>query len=423
MRRSMLALIIVAVLVAAIMLSMSCQSGLSLGKTAADKSDISRLADLQKPDGVDDNVWETLVNELDRSLKLTGADKRTAEAPTGASGKPVDLSAASGAGGAMTLIWRYRNTGDYDQNGEVGVPDITPIANNYLKDTTAPDWLDAIVIDGDDSGDIGVPDITPIANNYLNKVDGYVIETAISATDTFIPVEDSPWNDGHAPTGGPDPTKNWYDGSGDTAGFGIPDGLAGNLAAGQTSFETSCAGCHSGGKDNRTYQQFKDALANVPAMASLTLSDQEVADVTAYSNRDNTDPAPDVFDANGDTSGFGIPPMTSGNITAGDGLYAASCVSCHAVGSKDGRTYAEFDASLSIPAMSGITLTDQEKADVTAYLNRDNGVASGPVDAFLEFTHDVASPVVGDFYRVRVFEGTVPARTLGEPSDPVQYNG
>src|SRR3989344_7741233 len=34
--------------------------------------------------------------------------------------------------GTYRFSWDYYNFGDYDLNGEVGVPDITPIAVNYL---------------------------------------------------------------------------------------------------------------------------------------------------------------------------------------------------------------------------------------------------------------------------------------------------
>jgi hypothetical protein len=410
--------------IAAVILAvaLSCQSSKFAGRES--RNDPSGVSSLEKPASVDGTLWEMLVKELDRSLEFYGADKRTLAAPSGPGGKAVDLSAVEGTGGAMTLSWSYRNTGDYDQNGEVGVADVTPIAINFLKDSASSDWHAARVADGDGSGEIGISDITPIALNFLNLVEGYLIETAPSTDGPFEAVEEVPFGEGQIPGGGgPASTKNWYDGNGDTAGFGIPDGMTGNLTAGETKFNNTCSGCHPAGRDNYTYAQFQNALATQPAMSGLTLTNQEVADVTAYSNRNNADPAPNIFDGSGNTSGFGIPFMTSGNITAGENFFNSTCTGCHAVGDKDNRDYPALETALTIPAMSGLALTAQNRADVVAYLNRNNADQTGPGGGFLLFTHDVAAPVNGNYYRVTPFEGTVPARTLGEPSDPVLYAG
>jgi len=72
-----------------------------------------------------------------------------------------------------------KNVGDYDNSGEVGVADITPIALHYLD--AADSSIGASNADGDNDGTVGVPDITPIANHYLNVVAGYHIYRLISA--------------------------------------------------------------------------------------------------------------------------------------------------------------------------------------------------------------------------------------------------
>jgi len=70
--------------------------------------------------------------------------------------------------------------GDYDLNGEVGIPDITPIANHYLAltfdgigDDSLEGWLD-----GDCSGEVGIPDIALISLFYLDSIVGYRILTS-----------------------------------------------------------------------------------------------------------------------------------------------------------------------------------------------------------------------------------------------------
>lgn len=94
--------------------------------------------------------------------------------------KVVDLFAAKTPTG-ITLTWTEKNVGDYDNNGEVGIPDITPIALNYLRrsDDGNPEPFPNL-IDGDNSGEIGIPDITPIALNYLNAVTGYNVYRRIN---------------------------------------------------------------------------------------------------------------------------------------------------------------------------------------------------------------------------------------------------
>ncbi len=87
----------------------------------------------------------------------------------------IDLTATSETSGAFMLSWHYRNLGDYDQDGIVGVNDLAPIAANY-GEVSAPEneWTD-----GDSSGNIGIGDITPIAMNFAADCSGYVVEGSL----------------------------------------------------------------------------------------------------------------------------------------------------------------------------------------------------------------------------------------------------
>jgi hypothetical protein len=76
------------------------------------------------------------------------------------------------------------------------------------------------------------------------------------------------------------------------------------------------------------------------------------------------------FDANGNTTKFGIPSGMSGNITAGSSVQASNCNGCHT--EKQGRSFGQLKASLSIGPMSFIKLSDSQIANLTAYLNRFN---------------------------------------------------
>jgi hypothetical protein len=81
-------------------------------------------------------------------------------------------------------------------------------------------------------------------------------------------------------------------------------------------------------------------------------------------------PKPSLYDANGNTTAFGIPKGMSGNISAGRVVWNGQCKSCHAV-EKLNRVYGQIKASLRIiPTMIGLPVSNQQVADCVAYLNR-----------------------------------------------------
>ena len=90
-----------------------------------------------------------------------------------------DLSGSEDAVGGFTLHWGYYNNGDYDQNSEANIADLTPLAGRLLKSTTDGDrdGLDA-VLDGDSNGEVNVGDITPLGANFLGSVSGYHVYRA-----------------------------------------------------------------------------------------------------------------------------------------------------------------------------------------------------------------------------------------------------
>jgi len=72
-----------------------------------------------------------------------------------------------------TLSWGYYNQGDYDQNSEVNIADLTPLGQNFQA--TGPFDPDSAlsVIDGDANGELNIADLTPIGNNFGNMVAEY----------------------------------------------------------------------------------------------------------------------------------------------------------------------------------------------------------------------------------------------------------
>ena len=62
---------------------------------------------------------------------------------------------------ASELKWGYYSNGDYDQNSEVNVADLTPLAIHFMESALPfkfqPNTIQA-VIDGDDNGEINLAD-------------------------------------------------------------------------------------------------------------------------------------------------------------------------------------------------------------------------------------------------------------------------
>jgi len=93
--------------------------------------------------------------------------------------------------GNTELHWGYYNQGDYDQNSEVNVADLTPLGRHFLE--AGPFLVNAIgaVVDGDGNGEINVADLTPIGANYGRRVRGYRIYESLDAGN-YPAVNDAP---------------------------------------------------------------------------------------------------------------------------------------------------------------------------------------------------------------------------------------
>jgi len=144
------------------------------------------LSSLAVPDGVEPALWDKLTAELSRVL----AERDAAAVDTGgklASAPPMGEASAtvlSYNAGSATLSWRYYSHGDYNQDGLVGINDLTPLGQHYGESSPLsgdqpfpPDSLGA-VIDGNGDGLINISDITAIGQNYGVRVAGYRIYAA-----------------------------------------------------------------------------------------------------------------------------------------------------------------------------------------------------------------------------------------------------
>ncbi len=149
---------------------------------------LGELEELQCPEGVDEKLWGKLKEALNDALTERTASKVVSAPPTGEANRVNDLTLADHYDGTYTLRWRYRNLGDYDQNGEVGISDITPLAIHFGEEVPGGDAernsLQA-VIDGSGDGVISIADVTPIAINFGTCCAGYSIRSATSSPESI----------------------------------------------------------------------------------------------------------------------------------------------------------------------------------------------------------------------------------------------
>lgn len=120
------------------------------------------------PAGVAPDVWSQLTAELTRVLAARNIDKVTSAPPSGDRNCVGDLHIEQG-GGEFLLAWSYACAGDYDQNSEVNVADLTPIGVHFGAVPGNTDWGEAQIADGDKNGLVGVSDITPIGQNFMAR--------------------------------------------------------------------------------------------------------------------------------------------------------------------------------------------------------------------------------------------------------------
>ena len=144
-------------------------------------ADVSRQIDLlPTPSGVDPQVFAQLKDELKRVLAAQGGKRVSAPPVNNASATHLTLDGVQGK-----LDWDYYATGDYDQNGEVNLGDLIPIAAHFGEGTGTPFPSDSIqsVIDGDSNGMINLADVTPLGVNFGRRVSAYNIYSSTNVND------------------------------------------------------------------------------------------------------------------------------------------------------------------------------------------------------------------------------------------------
>jgi len=146
------------------------------------QQELAQLKSYPCPEGVDVALWEELRKALKEALNKTASIP-----PTGDTNRVNDLGIADNGDGTFTLTWHYRNLGDYDQNGKVGIEDITPLAQHY-GETWSEGEEDSLaaVIDGSGNSKVDIADVTPIAQNFGVDLHHYTVQGAHLFNGPFV---------------------------------------------------------------------------------------------------------------------------------------------------------------------------------------------------------------------------------------------
>ena len=137
---------------------------------------LAQLDALAMPEGVAPEVWGELKAKLREGLNERyggkGAAKIAAKAPTGAENVVKWICGVTSLDSEPgRLMWRYRNTGDYDLDGLVSVADVSEIGRNMGRRIDVHPDLERIDTSG--NGVVDISDLTAIVLHYGNECRGY----------------------------------------------------------------------------------------------------------------------------------------------------------------------------------------------------------------------------------------------------------
>jgi len=151
-------------------------------------SALAELGAMEIPDGVDSALFGELRDTLREALVDRGAGKLISSPPIGSDNQVTDIASRDNGDGTYDLTWYYRNLGDYDQNGTVGISDITPLAMHYKEPVELWDSIQDVV-DGGGNLVVDISDITPIAMYYGVEMAEYLVEHAPAADGAWTPID------------------------------------------------------------------------------------------------------------------------------------------------------------------------------------------------------------------------------------------
>jgi hypothetical protein len=138
----------------------------------------NQLAHLAPPAGTAPSEFEQLRTALEQHLAASGKTRWTAAAPADTANQVTDFYLTRVDADTATAHWTYRNVGDYNQDSQVNISDLTPLGGHLNHSTTdgVEDPLDRTV-DGNGDGLITISDITPLGGHLQNTIEGYSVQS------------------------------------------------------------------------------------------------------------------------------------------------------------------------------------------------------------------------------------------------------
>ena len=133
------------------------------------------LAHPQKATGV---MGRFTVATVEFAAGAQEAVRQVSAAPTSDASQVPDLAVDDGTG---DISFSFYSQGDYDQNSEVNITDLTPLGANL--GATGPFLATSAlsVVDGDSNDEINISDITPIGANFTNTVESWNFYAGLTA--------------------------------------------------------------------------------------------------------------------------------------------------------------------------------------------------------------------------------------------------
>lgn len=134
---------------------------------------LAELPERPAPPGVDRDIYGDLKERLAELLRqrLAGELKGVSAVPDRPPYDDFGLTRASDPG-PVSLVWRYHQIGDCNQDGTVDLVDVDELAVHWYEVVSRA----SEPLDGNGDGVVNICDITPIAANFGSSIDHFVVE-------------------------------------------------------------------------------------------------------------------------------------------------------------------------------------------------------------------------------------------------------
>ena len=152
-----------------------------------------QLASIPAPPGSDPAQFEELKQML--AAAISAQPRLASGAPVSEGSQVANLRAYNNGSGQAQISWTYCNQGDYDQNSEVSVQDLSSLGSNFGSTIQSPLWPISCVADGDGNGEVNSCDLTPIAQYLGTRCDSYLLQSSPDGAGSWQDVTAIPFAD------------------------------------------------------------------------------------------------------------------------------------------------------------------------------------------------------------------------------------